>query len=70
LRRPFGRWKVRAGCRHRRPRPASKRSPVRVLLWLLSLRTLVSLRTLARAERLLMLPIVVRTRGKAGMTVT
>jgi len=70
LRRPFGRWKVRAGCRHRRPRPVSTMSPVRVLLWLLSMRTLASLRTLARAERLVMLPIVVRVRGKAGMTVT
>jgi hypothetical protein len=40
LRRPFERWKVRAGHRHRRPQPVSKLSPVRVLLLLLSLTTL------------------------------
>jgi len=40
LRRPFERWKVRAWHRHRRPRPAGKMSPARVLLWLLSRRTL------------------------------
>jgi hypothetical protein len=40
LRRPFERWKVRAWHRHRRPRPVAQTSPVRMLLWLLSLKAL------------------------------